>query len=233
MPVNEKIIAIIPARGGSKRVKNKNIRKIKNHPMILWTLSELQKFISKDKIIVSTDDKKIKKIVEDFGIKVPFKRPKEISDDFTITVDVAKHALDWYEKKYEKIKYVLIVYPTSIFLNFTDLVFAFDYLKKNKSCSVFFSACEFNHPLERAFYLKENKMKLMFPHEINTRTQDLKKHYYDAGQFYLCNSDIVRNSKSLLNENSNFITLPKNRVIDIDDEEDLELAKTLFKKKKI
>ncbi len=230
MSIRSKILVVVPARGGSKRIKNKNIRIIKNKPMIIWTLNELMKVIDKNKIIVSTDDKKIKKIVEEVGLKVPFIRPSEISDDFTPTQDVAKHALNWYENNNNKTRYTLIVYPTAILLQHTDLLHAYDFMKKKSSCSVFFTAGQFSHPIERAFRLDNKKQfKMINPNFYTKRTQDFKKSFYDAGQFYFCKSEIIRESKPLFNKNSNFIVLPKNRSIDIDDEGDLELAETLLK----
>ena len=230
MSIISEILVVVPARGGSKRVKNKNIRLINNKPMIKWTLNELLKVIDKNKIIISTDDEKTKRIVEEVGLKVPFTRPAEISDDFTPTQDVAKHALNWYEKNNSKIKYTLIIYPTAILLKHVDLLHAYNFMKKNSSCSVFFTAGQFSHPIERAFRLDNKKQfKMINPKFYKKRTQDFEKAFYDAGQFYLCKSEIIRNSKPLFNKNSNFIVLKKNRFIDIDDEDDLELAETLLK----
>lgn len=228
----DEILVVIPARGGSKRVPKKNILKIAGKPMILWTLQEVNKFIDKKNIIVSTDDKKIAEIVASFGIELPFIRPKQLADDFTTTSEVAKHALSWYEKKNKKIKYIIIVYPTSIFLECSDLLNAYRFMKKNKDCSVFFTVAEYSHPIQRAIRSKgENKAKMINPKYYNTRTQDLEKSYYDAGLFYFCKSEIVRDSKPLFNKDSSFMILPKIKAIDIDSMEDVQLAKILMQDK--
>ena len=227
--LDEEIIVIIPARGGSKRIKKKNIFNICNKPMIVWSLLELVKLIDKNKIILSSDDQEIINVVKKFGIDVPFVRPKELSGDHIIPGEAIKHALDWYEKRVNKVKYVLIVYPTAIFLNINDLKKAYSVIKNNKRCSVVFAAKEFSHPIERAIRFDENEnIEMIFPEYYKTRTQDFKKSYHDAGQFYLCKSEIIRESVPLFNKNSKFIILPKIRAIDIDNIEDIEIVKALM-----
>ncbi len=228
----EQILVIIPARGGSKRIPKKNILKIDNKPIILWTLSEILKFIDKEKIIVSTDNSEIKKIVEDFGVSIPFTRPKELSDDFATIGEVAKHTLEWYEKKFFKVKYTLIIFPTAIFLDHADLDYAHNFMEKNQECSVFFGAAEYTHPIQRAIFMDDNKkIKMLNPQHYKSRTQDLKKYYYDAGQFYFCKSEIIRNQTPLFNENANFKILSKINALDIDYDDDIKLAEILMKSK--
>ena len=232
MTILNNILAIIPARGGSKRIKKKNIVNICNKPIISWTLLELLKLIEKKKIVVSTDDKNIVKIVEGLGLEIPFIRPKSLADDFTTTSEVAKHALNWYEKNISSIDYVLIVYPTAIFVEVNDLVKAAKLMKKKPDCNVIFSATEYNHPIERALRVDDkNKVTMVFSEHYQTRTQDLQKSYHDAGQFYLCKSDVIRKSKPILNINAQFIIFPKTRAVDIDTLDDIELAEILFENK--
>lgn len=228
----DEILVVIPARGGSKRVPKKNILKIVGKPMILWTLQAVTKFIDKKNIIVSTDDKKTAEIVASFGIEVPFMRPKGLADDFTTTSQVSKHALSWYEKKNKNIKYIIIVYPTSIFIECNDLLNAYEFMESNKDCTVFFTVAEYSHPIQRAIRSKGiNQAQMINPKYYNARTQDLEKSYYDAGLFYFCKSEIVRNSKPLFNKDSNFVVLPKTRAIDIDNMEDVKFAKLLMQDK--
>ena len=230
----DELLVIIPARGGSKRIPYKNIVQVCGKPMIVWTLIELLKIINKEKIIVTSDDLKIINIVKNFGVDVPFKRPKHISDDYTSSSEAIKHALKWYEKNIRKISYVLIVYPTAIFIDSEDIKNACKLINENKNYSVVFTATEFIHPIERAFrFDKNHKLKMLFPEHYETRTQDLKKSYHDAGQFYLCRKDILINSEPLFNKSSKFIILPKIRSIDIDNPEDIQIAEALMKNFKL
>ena len=155
MKILENILAIIPARGGSKRVKNKNIINILNKPIISWPLLEVSKLIKKKQIIVSTDDIVIAKVVKELGFKVPFIRPAELADDFTSSSDVVKHALNWYEKNFSSTEYVLIIYPTAIFYESSYLIDAVELMKKNSDCKVVFSVSKYPHPIERALDVDE------------------------------------------------------------------------------
>ena len=133
-------LVVIPARGGSKRVPKKNIRKICGQPMIFWPLKVLSSIFEPSKVLVSTDSKTIKSIVETKGLDVPFMRPKNLSDDFTETIDVVMHALGWYEKTVNPVDYVLTVYPTSIFLTVDDIKVAMKTLSEDMECDSVMSA---------------------------------------------------------------------------------------------
>ena len=225
-----KLLIVIPARGGSKRIPKKNIKKIENEPMIGWPIKILLKTFTKNQILVSTDDKKIKKICEKYGLKVPFLRPKKLSGDKTGTIEVVNHALNWFEKNFFVVDYVLIVYPTAIFLKSKDIKSAINKIKKDKNCQCIFSASSFSYPVQRAFYLNSKKNVKMFqPKYYNSRSQDLKKSFHDAGQFYLCKSSVIRKKKNLLISNPKIIIVPRYRSIDIDTFEDFEYAKKIFK----
>lgn len=226
----KKLLVVIPARGGSKRIPQKNIKKIGNQPIIAWPLKTLFKIFKKKQIIVSTDNIKIKRICENYGLTIPFLRPKNISGDKTGTMEVVNHALNWFEKNFFPIDYVLIVYPTAIFLKEKDLKLAIKKIEKEKNCSCIFSATSFIHPIQRAFYLNsKNNVKMFNPKFKNTRSQDVKKSFHDVGQFYLCKSSVIRKKKNLLNSNSKIIVLPRYRSIDIDTFEDLNYAKKILK----
>ena len=226
----KKILIVIPARGGSKRIPKKNIKKIGNRPMISWPLKTLFRIFKKKQIIISTDDLKIKKICENYGLKVPFIRPKKLSGDKIGTIEVVNHALNWFEKNFFSIEYVLIVYPTAIFLKKEDINLAINKIKKEKNCQCVFSATSFSYPIQRAFYLNsKNNVKMFKPKYNKTRSQDVKKSYHDAGQFYLCKSSIIRSKKNLLTSNPKIVIVPRYRSIDIDTFEDLEYAKKIFR----
>jgi len=225
-----KILIVIPARGGSKRIPKKNIKKIGNKPMIEWPIKELLKTFRKDQILVSTDDLKIKNICEKFGLKVPFMRPKRLSGDKTGTIEVVNHALKWFEDNFFSVDYVLIVYPTAIFLKNTDIKLAINKINKHKNCQCVFSASTFSYPIQRSFYIdSKNNVKMFQSKFYKSRSQDLTQAFHDAGQFYLCQSSTLRNKKSLLNSRSKVIIIPRYRSIDIDTNEDFEQAKIMIK----
>lgn len=220
-------LVIIPARGGSKRIPNKNIKPICNQPMIYWPLMELSKFFSKENVIISTDSKEIVDILNLKGIEVPFVRPRELSDDFTGTIPVAKHALNWFEENRNKVSHVLIIYPTAVLLNINDIKDSLQHIKDNEDLDFVMSATSFPAPIQRALYLdKQGKAKMFNPEHYSSRSQDLRNSYHDAGQFYIYNAESLRNGKTLVDSNVGLKILPRNRVIDIDTEEDFEVAES-------
>ena len=224
------LLIIVPARGGSKRIKNKNIKKICGQPMIYWPLKELSKKFESKNIIVSTDDNKIISTVEKIGLKVPFVRPKELSDEITGTVPVASHALNWYENNVKKIDYVLIVYPTALMLDIKDIVKSIKILKSDHDCELVMSATSFPSPIQRGIFLNKNGFaKMFYPKFYKTRSQDLKPSYHDAGQFYLWKSKSLRDKKTLVNSKTRLFLINRNFVIDIDTLEDLKVAETKLK----
>jgi N-acylneuraminate cytidylyltransferase len=139
----EDILLIIPARGGSKRIPKKNSKLICNQPMLFWPLMELSELFPLENIIISTDDNEIIEIVKSKGLDVPFIRPKILCDDYTGTVPVAQHALDWFQKNRKKVSYVLIVYPTAVLINKFDVLQAIQTLKESKDLDFIMSATLF------------------------------------------------------------------------------------------
>ena len=225
-----KLLIVIPARGGSKRIPKKNIKIIGNKPMIEWPIKELLKIFKKDQILISTDDLKIKNICEKFGLKVPFMRPKKLSGDRIGTIEVVNHALKWYEDNFFSVDYVLIVYPTAIFLKTMDIKSAINKINKHKNCQCVFSASTFSYPIQRSFYFdSKNNIKMFQPKFYKNQSQDLTQAFHDAGQFYLCRSSTIKNKKHLLNSRSKVIIIPRYRSIDIDTTEDFEQAKRMIK----
>jgi len=225
-----KILVVIPARGGSKRIPKKNIKKIGNKPMIGWPIKTLLKIFKKNQILISTDDIKIKKVCENYGLKIPFFRPKKLSGDKTGTIEVVHHALNWFEKNFFLVDYVLIVYPTAIFLKSEDIKSAINKLSKDTNCQCVFSASTFSYPIQRAFYLNsKNNVKMFQPKYFKSRSQDLKKSFHDVGQFYLCKSLTIRKKNNLFISKSKVVIVPRSRSLDIDTAEDFEYAKKMIK----
>ena len=225
------IIAIIPARGGSQRIKKKNIKKFYLKPILYWTIKALKQSKLFSKIVLTTDDKKITKIANQLGVDYIINRPANLANNYTPTKPVIEHAIKALKKKF-KIKYACCVYPCNPFLNSLDLKKSFKILKKNKNNFVF-PVTEYTHPIQRAFKLAK-KNKLIFftkKHEL-TRTQDLVKSYHDVGQFYWGS---VSNwlSKKKIHSNGIGLPVPKWRVVDIDNLQDWKRAELLFKILKI
>ncbi len=220
-------LAIIPARIGSKRIKNKNIIKVNNKPIIYYVIKKLIKCKIFDKIIVSTDSSKIIDISNRYGAQTPFLRPKNLSDDNTRASKVVKHAIYWYKKKNIHFKYVCCVYPTSLLLNVNYVRRAFQLLNKNKKKSYVITITEYNHPIQRAFTFKNNIIKTTWPDNIKKRTQDFQKYYHDAGQFYFGRSTAFENEIEPISNNSIPIILEKDEVFDLDNHSDLKYIKKI------
>lgn len=225
------IFAIIPARGGSQRIKKKSIKKFYLKPILYWTIKALKQSKLFSKIVLTTDDNEIKKTAEQLGFDYIISRPSNLADNYTPTKPVIEHAIRTLKKRF-KIKYACCVYPCNPFLNSLDLKKSFKILKKNTNNFVF-PIAEYTHPIQRAFKLAK-KNKLIFftkKHEL-TRTQDLVKSYHDAGQFYWGS---VNNwlSKKKMHSNGIGLPIPKWRVVDIDNLQDWKRAELLFKVLKI
>ena len=220
-------IAIIPARGGSKRIKNKNLRNFFGKPLISYSILAAKKSKLFKRIIVSTDDKKIKIISEKYGAEVPFLRPKNISGDKTKAQDVFIHAIRYLERKKVKFNYVCGIYPTAPLLQIKDLIQGF---KKVKKWNYVFSACKHEKSVIRSFILNKNKkINFIKPNFINKNTQELPDSFYDAGQFYWADK------KSWLNQNmyllkGSLVEIDKKFVQDVDYINDLKILKKKFKK---
>jgi len=225
---NQKVLAVLPARGGSKRIPKKNIKNFCGKPLIGWPLSVLKDGNIADEIIVSTDSEEIAKVAQELGATVPFMRPSELADDFTGTSAVVKHAVEWYLENIGPIEYVLTVYPAAVFLTQKDLENAFNILKSS-NCQTVFAVSKYSFPIQRAIYLDEQQNISMFqPEHYSTRSQDLVEAYHDAGQFCFSKLSAVLNNISTFSNASRMIVLPRYRAVDIDTFEDFELAQKLF-----
>jgi len=219
-------IAIIPARSGSKRIKNKNIKKFINEPIIAKTIKIVRKFNKFDKIYVSTNSNKIKKIAENCGAIVPFLRNKKLSGDKVITHDVI---VDLLKKiSLENVETVTCLYPTSVFIEKKHIIEARKILKKNRQKYVF-SATKYEHPIQRAFSIKKYKASLFQKYKLETRTQDFISYYHDAAQFYVAKKNTWLTSILNFGKNGLAIQIENNKVQDIDHPNDWKLAELKFK----
>jgi len=221
-------IAIIPARGGSKRIPRKNIKLFHDKPMIAYSIEAAQKSGCFDKIIVSTDDQEIADIATQFGAEVPFIRPSNIADDYATTLDVMQHAINWCQTQHWAVDKVCCIYATAPFILPKYIQNGLAELS-NDDVQYAFSATTFPFPIQRAISLDENRNVSMFaPENTNTRSQDLPEAYHDAGQFYWGKASAFLTGKVFFAEHSKAVILPRKRVQDIDTPEDWDLAETLF-----
>ena len=183
-------IAIIPARGGSKRIPKKNIKDFLGKPIIAYSIEMAISCKLFNKVIVSTDDQEIKDVAIKYGAEVPFIRPKEIADDFTGTHEVIKHAVKWLEDNSEKMDYVCCIYPTAPLIEKDDLIKGFEIIQTGKWTSVL-AATNFSYPIFRSFeILPDGGLKMIFPEHYSSRSQDLPEVYHDAGLFYWAKPEI-------------------------------------------
>jgi N-acylneuraminate cytidylyltransferase len=222
-------IAIIPARGGSKRIPRKNIKLFHGKPMIAYSIEAAISSGCFDKIIVSTDDLEIAEIAKGFGAEVPFLRPADISDDFATTIDVIHHAVTWCESQSWKIDQVCCLYATAPFVTSSDIASAKEKLCSASGIDFVFSATTFPFPIQRAVRLASNGVVSMFDpqHELS-RSQDLPEAYHDAGQFYWGTRDAFIHKKPFFSSKSLIHLLPRIKVQDIDTPEDWEIAEAMY-----
>lgn len=222
-------IAIIPARAGSKRIKNKNIKLFNGKPIIYYAIKKAINSKIFKKVIVSTDSYKIKKISEKYGADVPFLRPDSLSDDFAGTIDVIKHAIKKISNKNDKNLNICCIYPATPLLKKNDLINSYKIFKKKK-CSFLFAASNFSYPVQRGFVLNKNGyLQMINKKNYKSRSQDLEPVYHDAGQFYWGSSNDWNNSKMIYGNKSSVYLLPRIRAQDIDTLEDWNIAKKLYK----
>jgi pseudaminic acid cytidylyltransferase len=221
-------IAIIPARGGSKRIPRKNIKIFHGKPMIAYSIEAALKSRCFDRIIVSTDDQEIADTALKYGAEVPFLRPAAIADDYATTMDVMEHAIQYLAKEKISPQFICCIYATAPFILADDLRKGLGMLNEPK-VEYAFSATSFPFPIQRAIKLTgQGDVKMFSEQYADTRSQDLVEAYHDAGQFYWGRTSAFIARKAIFAEHSKVVLLPRERVQDIDTVEDWELAEALF-----
>jgi len=222
-------LAVIPARGGSKRIPRKNIRIFGGKPMIAWAIEAALQSGCFDAVVVSTDDEEIAKIARAYGASTPFMRPTELSDDHTGTIPVIQHAIEWCWANGLHAHQVCCLYATAPFVSPDDLKQGLRVLEETGS-QYAFSVTSYAFPIQRAIRITENGRVEMFNAEhFNTRSQDLEEGYHDAGQFYWGLASAWLSAKMIFGPDSSAVLLPRHRVQDIDTPEDWVRAEWLFK----
>ncbi len=222
-------LAVIPARGGSKRIPRKNIKSFGGKPMIAWSINAAIESRCFDRIIVSTDDDEIAEVAKAYGAEVPFMRPVELSGDHTATIPVIAHAIEWQQDNELAPTAVCCIYATAPFIRSEDLRLGLEKLNEDKVAYAF-SVTSYAFPIQRAIKLTDAARVEMFqPEHYGTRSQDLEEAYHDAGQFYWGRPDAWLAAKPIFSVDSAPIILPRHRVQDIDTHEDWARAELMFK----
>lgn len=225
--MGSKAVAIIPARGGSKRIPRKNIKEFHGKPLIAYSIEVALASKLFDRVIVSTDDDEIAKIAIAYGAEVPFIRPKELADDITGTGDVTEQALDWLKDHGERYDYVCTIYATAPLLQVDYLREGVQKLSQSNAVHAF-SVASMPYPVQRTFKITgDDRCEMFWPESCEKRSQDLEEAFQDAGQFYWSKVG-VESGERMFGRDSIPIILPRHLVQDIDTYDDWERAELLY-----
>lgn len=223
-------LAIITARGGSKRIPGKNIKEFLGKPIIQYSIEAANQTGIFDEIMVSTDSEEIKKIAELCGGKVPFLRSEKTSNDMAMTHEVLLEVLGEYKKRKMEFKYVCCIYPTAPFITAEKLQKSKELLDKSGADGVL-PVVPYSFPPQRSFVIRDGKVRFCWPENRLVRSQDLEKWYHDCGQFYFLRVDAFLKEKNLILDNMIPIITDEMEVQDIDNYEDWELAEMKYQMK--
>lgn len=222
-------LAIIPARGGSKRIPRKNIKHFLGKPIMAYSIEAALKSSLFDEVMVSTDDKEIAKVAEKYNAKVPFFRSNENANDFATLADVLIEVVNQYDERGQYFDNICCILPTAPFITSSRILEAFNVMINNTMDSVC-PVVEFSYPILRALEISEDKrLRFIWPEHLKTRSQDLKPAYHDSGSFYWVRTIALLKEETLLCKNGSMIVLPETEVQDIDTATDWELAEMKFK----
>ncbi|WP_334120285.1 pseudaminic acid cytidylyltransferase [Limnobacter sp.] len=222
-------VAIIPARGGSKRIPGKNVKPFCGKPMIAWSIQAALQSGCFDRVLVSTDSHEIASCAEGLGAEIPFIRPAHLSDDHTPTIPVVQHAINFLLEQGAQVQQVCCVYATAPFIQVNDLQQALNQLQATQADYVF-SATTFTFPIQRAIRLdKAGCVAMFYPEHASTRSQDLEEAFHDAGQFYWGTTEAWLEGRPIFGAESGLYLLPRSRVQDIDTPEDWVRAELMFR----
>jgi pseudaminic acid cytidylyltransferase len=221
-------LAIIPARGGSKRIPGKNIKEFAGKPLIAYSIEVAIKSGLFDKILVSTDSQEVANIALGLGVEVPFMRPAELSNDIVGTRPVSNHAIEYCIEHFFKPEFCCCIYATAPFLQVEYLQQGLGSLKTEKEKAFAFAVTSFPFPVQRALSINEQGINPMFAEQIGKRSQDLEEAFHDAGQFYWGRTDDYLSAKRIFSNNSLPIVLPRHLVQDIDTPEDWQRAELMY-----
>ncbi len=222
-------VAIIPARGGSKRIPRKNIKPFYGQPMIAWSIKAALDSGLFDRVIVSTDDDEIAEVARAFGAEVPFMRPADLANDHAGTGAVIVHALQWLKDRGQPADAACCIYATAPFLDPARLIEGWDKLQAPGKRFAF-SVTSYAFPIQRALRQTENgSVEMFWPENLPKRSQDLEPAFHDAAQFYWGWAEAWLNGEITFSQISAPVILPRTEVVDIDTPEDWEVAELTYK----
>ncbi len=222
-------IAVIPARGGSKRIPRKNIRLFCGKPIIAWVIDEARNSQCFDKIVVSTDDDEIAKVAISCVAEVPFMRPQKLSDDHTGTSPVMAHAIRTLQQQGIPVELACCIYATAPFIQGDDLRRGRRELESS-GADYAFSVTRYEFPIQRAIRIgPSGRVEMFYPEYFNTRSQDLEMAYHDAAQFYWGRAEAWLCGKVIFSSGAVPVLLPSDRVQDIDTMEDWARAELMYR----
>lgn len=222
-------IAIIPARGGSKRIPRKNIRTFAGLPIIAHSIKAAQEAGIFDRILVSTDDEEIADVAKTYGAEIPFIRPKVLSDDHTATIPVIAHAIQMLQTNGDIIDAACCIYATAPFVRAEDIKSAHEAMLVHRK-SYAFPVTTFPFPIFRGVKRdEEGNIEMFWPEHFATRSQDLPEAYHDVGQFYWGTPSAWLSGKPIFSDAATTIVLPRHLVQDIDTPEDWKRAELMYK----
>ena len=222
------IVAIIPARGGSTRIPDKNIKLFHGKPMIAYVIEAAQKTGLFDRVVVSTDSDRVSEVALSFGAEIPFRRPAALADDHATTDAALMHALSELGSSADSPEFFCCIYPTAVLIEHEDIVRGFEILRQTDATTAV-TVVELATPIQRSLRLDPSgRLRMNYPEHVLTRTQDLPLAYHDAGQFYWgCTSKYLAVGK-LFNADAVPVLLPRHLVHDIDTPEDWIIAEDIF-----
>jgi pseudaminic acid cytidylyltransferase len=222
-------IAVIPARGGSKRIPRKNIRMFCGKPIIAYSIAAAKQTGLFDQVVVSTDDEEIATVARELGATTPFIRPKEIADDFTGTNAVVKHAVTWFNAQSKVVTHACCLYATAPLVQARFITEGYEALARSDAVFAF-SVTSYAFPIQRAVRIRpDGRVDAVYPEHRMTRSQDLEHAYHDAGQFYWGTARAFLEDMPLFAPHSIGVILPRHFVQDIDTPEDWERAELMYR----
>ena len=221
-------IAIIPARGGSKRIPRKNIRDFCGKPILAYSIDTALQSKLFDQVVVSTDDAEIGRVARQYGAQTPFVRPTQLADDHAGTLAVIRHAIEAMQTPNNNIEYACCIYATAPFVKADDLRRGLDILLET-GAEIAFSVTSFSYPVQRAIRInKSGRVEMFNPDNYRKRSQDLEAAYHDAGQFYWGKSSAFFSDAPIFSDRSAPVAMPRLRVQDIDTPEDWDRAELMY-----
>lgn len=217
-------IAIITARGGSKRIPRKNIKDFCGRPILSYSVQAALESNLFDEVMVSTDDREIAEVARKYGAEVPFYRSAETSNDYATTADVLKEVLEEYQRRGRSFEWMCCIYPTAPFVTGEKLQAAFQFLEKQHGDSLI-PVVRFSYPPQRGVIIVDGRLQYKWPEYVRARSQDLEPFYHDAGQFYFWKTE--KFSEGMLERTIPYL-LQETEVQDIDNLTDWALAEMKY-----